>query len=80
MCLEFIGDLNLIQVSYVYVVDKIKDTKQMLTEEEINAGFVLEWHTPEKVLDMIKKAKTTDKRGEQQMLREKTLLEYYLKK
>lgn len=79
MCLEFIGDINLISVSYVYVVDKIKDTKQMLTEEEINAGFVLEWHTPEEVLDLIKNANATDKRGGQQMLREKILLEYYLK-
>lgn len=80
LCIEFIGDFNLVSLSYVFIVDKTKSGKQQLTAEELAAGFVLEWHTPQEVLSLIERAQPTDKRGGQQMIREKILLEHYLQK
>ena len=80
MCLEYIGDINLISVSFIFVVDKIAETTQQLTAEEINAGFVVEWHSTKDIFELIEKANATDKRGGQQMQREKFILEHYLSK
>ncbi|MDR0975491.1 MAG: NUDIX domain-containing protein [Christensenellaceae bacterium] len=80
LCVEYIGDLSLISLSFIFVADKLSEIGQELTEEEVNSGFVLEWHNKEEIYSLVKNAKPTDKRGGQQMEREKMILEYYLNK
>lgn len=77
MCIEYIGDLDLVSISYVFVAEKTIQTEQRLTKEEIDAGFALEWHTIEETFKLIEKTETSDKRGGQQMKREMFLLKYF---
>ncbi len=79
---------NFTQTSYVYVGGVIEDKKELnLTEREKEEGAKLIWVMPSKALELIQKSMDNIKESKYEniyhskfiILRDKTILEYYLK-